>query len=81
MIQRRTFNAVLNSQSNLNLSRYARLLALAGTDILLDLPLSIFLFWSNIRVGFSPWISWADTHYDFSAVCVDTPSSVVITDN
>jgi pheromone a factor receptor len=68
MKQRRNFNALVSGQSQMNASRYARLMALAATDIALDLPLSIFLFWSNIRPGFQPWVSWSDTHYNFSLV-------------
>ena len=71
MKQRRNFNAVINGRSQMNANRYTRLMALAGTDILLDLPLSVFLLWSNIRTGFRPWVSWSDTHYDFSLVRVE----------
>jgi len=68
MKQRRNFNALVSGRSQMNASRYARLMALAATDIALDLPLSIFLFWSNIHPGFQPWVSWSDTHYNFSLV-------------
>lgn len=78
MKQRRTFNAVVNTHAHLNMSRYTRLLALAGTDILLDLPLSAYLFWSNIRGGFSPWVSWSDTHYNFSAVSIPKRNLVIV---
>jgi len=67
--QRRTFNAVLNSNSSsLNVSRYLRLVALAGSDVLFDLPLGIFFTWNNIVGGLQPWISWSDTHYDFGNI-------------
>lgn len=70
MKQRRNFNAVVNGHSQMEKSRYTRLMALAATDIVLDLPLSIFIFWSNVRSGFHPWVSWTDTHYNFSSVSV-----------
>ncbi|KAF9514394.1 hypothetical protein BS47DRAFT_1295146 [Hydnum rufescens UP504] len=69
MKQRRTFSTLLNSKSsNLNVSRYLRLMALAGTDITLDLPLSSYIAYSNLRHGLAPWVSWSDTHYNFSDV-------------
>ncbi|KAF9514397.1 hypothetical protein BS47DRAFT_1316884 [Hydnum rufescens UP504] len=69
MKQRRNFKAILQSRnSHLNLSQYVRLMALAGTDLIFDIPLSIFLLWSNVHSGLQPWISFSNTHYGFSTV-------------
>ncbi|KAJ7809993.1 pheromone B alpha 1 receptor [Mycena olivaceomarginata] len=66
---RAQFKELLSSSNNLNLNRYVRLMLLAGTDIAMTIPLSIWVLWVNARiVGISPWISWADTHSNFSRV-------------
>ncbi|PPQ91376.1 hypothetical protein CVT25_004143 [Psilocybe cyanescens] len=55
--------------SNLTSSRYLRFLYLSGSDTLCTIPLASY----NIFVAssqLSPWISWADTHADFSRVDV-----------
>ncbi|KAJ6458070.1 putative pheromone receptor [Mycena vitilis] len=60
---------LLSSNNNLNLNRYVRLMCLASTDLLFTIPLSIWVLWVNVSVvGLSPWISWADTHSNFSRV-------------
>ncbi|KAJ7822244.1 pheromone A receptor-domain-containing protein [Mycena leptocephala] len=44
-------------------------MALASTDLLLTMPMGIWVLWVNVRVvGLSPWISWDDTHSNFSRV-------------
>ena len=44
-------------------------MALAMTDILLDTPLGIYEIYSNVVAGpLQPWISWDDTHFNFSHV-------------
>ncbi|KAJ7861348.1 pheromone A receptor-domain-containing protein [Mycena leptocephala] len=54
-----------STNKNLNLSRY--------TD-LLTTPLGMWVLCVNVRVcGLSPWVSWADTHSNFSRV-VQVPS-------
>ncbi|KAJ6501198.1 pheromone B alpha 1 receptor, partial [Mycena vitilis] len=60
---------LLSSNNNLNLNRYIRLMCLASTDLLFTIPLSIWVLWVNVSVvGLSPWVSWADTHSNFSRV-------------
>jgi hypothetical protein len=55
--------------ANLNLNRYVRLMALASTDLLLTVLLASIVLYSNVAVtGLSLWISWADTHSNFSRV-------------
>ncbi|KAJ7223586.1 pheromone A receptor-domain-containing protein [Mycena pura] len=48
---------------------YLRLMALATTDIILTTPLGFFFIYLNRSAEpFAPWISWADTHFNFSRV-------------
>ncbi|KAJ7822241.1 pheromone B alpha 1 receptor [Mycena leptocephala] len=66
---RSQFKELLSANKNLNLNRYVRLMALASTDLLLTMPMGIWVLWVNVRVvGLSPWISWDDTHSNFSRV-------------
>jgi pheromone a factor receptor len=66
---RAQFKERLPTNKNLNLNRYMRLTALASTDPLLTAPLASSVLYSNGAVtGLSPWISWADTHSNFSRV-------------
>ncbi|KAJ7870721.1 pheromone A receptor-domain-containing protein [Mycena leptocephala] len=58
-----------SAHANLNLNRHLRLMALAATDVLLTVPLASFVLYPNVAItGLSPWISWADTHSNFSQV-------------
>ncbi|KAF7312246.1 Pheromone B alpha 1 receptor [Mycena indigotica] len=58
-----------SSNTNLNLNRYVRLMALASIDLLFTIPLGIWVLYTNVSVvGLSPWISWDDTHSNFSRV-------------
>ncbi|KAF8332005.1 pheromone A receptor-domain-containing protein [Cantharellus anzutake] len=66
--QRRNFSANVAYTSSMNASRYLRLIALAMTDIIFDVPLSIYVTYCNTYQGLAPWISWADTHSDFNRV-------------
>nr|AAQ96344.1 pheromone receptor Rcb2 B44 [Coprinopsis cinerea] len=64
--RRLQFNAFLNSGTSLTSGRYLRLMALATTEMMLTTPLSIFIIYLNATVSpIEPWISWADTHYDY----------------
>ncbi|KAJ7930459.1 pheromone A receptor-domain-containing protein [Mycena leptocephala] len=66
---RSQFKELLSANKNLNLNRYVRLMALASTDLLLTMLMGIWVLWVNVRVvGLSPWISWDDTHSNFSRV-------------
>ncbi|KAH7911855.1 pheromone A receptor-domain-containing protein [Hygrophoropsis aurantiaca] len=67
--RRAQFNQFLASNTSLNASRYFRLMALAMTEILCTIPLAAFMIWLNTAAQpVEPWISWADTHGDFSRV-------------
>ena len=68
--RRLEFSQFINAKnSSLTMSRYFRLMALATCEILLTTPLAIFNIWLNATLSpVGPWISWADTHYDYGRV-------------
>jgi pheromone a factor receptor len=66
--QRAMFNELLSSYSNLTSSRYVRLMCLAGTEVLLTVPLGSYSIYLNVKTGIWKWESWADTHSGFSRV-------------
>jgi pheromone a factor receptor len=50
-------------------ARYLRLSALALTDLMLSTPLAAFTIYLNtVASPISPWISWADTHFDYGRI-------------
>lgn len=59
---------LFSGYQSLNPSRYLRLLILAGTDVVLTIPLSAWVTAVSVRNGIYPWISWEDTHFGFSRV-------------
>ncbi|KAG8754733.1 a-factor receptor [Ceratobasidium sp. 428] len=61
---RRQFSKILSdSNDNLSMSRYFRLMALAGTDIAFSLPLSLYALVHGLQAEPPrPWVSWSDTH-------------------
>ena len=51
------------------MSRYFRLMALAGVELMCTTPLAIFQMALNATAQpLDPWVSWSDTHYNFSRV-------------
>ncbi|KAF9649298.1 fungal pheromone STE3G-protein-coupled receptor [Thelephora ganbajun] len=63
------FSQFMSSNSSLTMSRYFRLMALAGVELLCTTPLSVFLMVLNLTAQpLDPWVSWQDTHYNFSRV-------------
>ncbi|KAJ7215351.1 pheromone A receptor-domain-containing protein [Mycena pura] len=62
------FKEVLSMNSDLNLNTYFRLMVLASMDLLCTIPIASWALHANISGGISPWISWADTHSNFSRV-------------
>lgn len=63
------FSQFMSSNSTLTMSRYFRLMALAGVELLCTTPLSVFLMVLNATgEQVDPWISWGETHYNFSNV-------------
>lgn len=50
-------------------SRYMRLMALAVAEMLCTIPIGAYSIYINTAgVDLEPWISWSDTHYNFSFV-------------
>jgi len=62
------FSNLVSSHSNFNSNIYIRLMCLAGVETLFTVPLCSFFLYQNIKNGLFPWISWEDTHYNFSRV-------------
>ncbi|KAJ6481580.1 GPCR fungal pheromone mating factor, partial [Mycena vitilis] len=66
---RAAFASLLSGHSALTPSRYLCLSALALTDLLLTAPLAAFTIALNATATpIVPWLSWADTHFDFARV-------------
>ncbi|KAJ3917200.1 pheromone receptor [Lentinula edodes] len=67
--RRLEFAQFMSTNKTLSVGRYFRLMALAMTEMLCTIPLSIFLIWlSATHSPISPWISIANTHINFSRV-------------
>jgi len=63
------FSQFMSSNSSLTMSRYFRLMALAGIELLCTTPLAIFQIILNATAApLDPWVSWQETHYNFSRV-------------
>jgi len=63
------FSQFMSSNSSLTMSRYFRLMALAGVELLCTTPLSVFQMVLNATAQpLDPWVSWDDTHSNFSRV-------------
>jgi len=68
MKRRAEFKELLSAHNNLNSSRYFRLMALAGIELVCGIPLSSFSLYLNSQAGLRPWKGWADVHSNFSRV-------------
>jgi pheromone a factor receptor len=69
--RRKQFQDLMSRNRNLTYSRYFRLMLLAGIDLCCTVPLSIYSIYLNTVADpnpVSPWISWEETHYDYSRV-------------
>jgi len=63
------FASILAAHPSITPWRYFRLMALAMTDLLLTMPLAIFVIWLNATATpIQPWRSWNDTHFQYSRV-------------
>lgn len=67
-LRRAQFMQLMASNSSLSVSRYFRLLALALVDMMFTVPLALVTIVHGIKQGLLPWISWEDTHFNFSRV-------------
>ncbi|KAE8211288.1 hypothetical protein CF327_g4945 [Tilletia walkeri] len=71
LIRRHQFNAVLQATcSHIDRSRYLRLMAMASTEAFVSFPINLATFVNRFQYqhALNPWISWADTHYDFGNI-------------
>ena len=67
--RRAQFKELLSCSNNLNSSRYFRLMALCGIDVLFTVPLSTFFMINNLDIApLDPYISWANTHSYFGHI-------------
>ncbi|KAF9238461.1 pheromone A receptor-domain-containing protein [Melanogaster broomeanus] len=68
-IRRAQFKELLSANKNLSSSRYFRLMGLAGIEVVSTIPLGAYSIYLNATAQpIQRWISWSNTHYDFSAV-------------
>ncbi|KAI9509914.1 STE3-domain-containing protein [Russula earlei] len=51
-----------------NRGRYFRLMALSSVDMIASIPLATYMIVRNAQLGVTPWISWDDTHSNYSRV-------------
>ncbi|EJF59107.1 fungal pheromone STE3G-protein-coupled receptor, partial [Dichomitus squalens LYAD-421 SS1] len=67
--RRAQFNAYLTSNSSLTPNRYFRLMAIASFEVVCTIPISAYGLYLNLSSGpLNPWISWDDTHFNYSKV-------------
>jgi hypothetical protein len=64
----RQFREIMSSAPTLNRSRYIRLIAISAADIVGTIPLGTYYIVYNAKSGVTPWVSWADTHKNYSTV-------------
>ncbi|OJT14432.1 Pheromone B alpha 3 receptor [Trametes pubescens] len=67
-IRRAQFNQFLAASSSLTMGRYFRLMALAAVELLCTTPLAGYGLYLNASGPIAPWISFADTHFDYGRV-------------
>nr|ADO17672.1 Ste3 [Tremella mesenterica] len=76
--RRLEFNAILKqSKSALDRSHYIRLIALSSTDLIISIPLTLYLLILAATSPLEPWISWDNVHYGWSYVGL-TPASTYL---
>jgi len=64
----RQFSQIMSSNRGLNQSRYIRLMCLAMIEVLGTIPLSSFVLAYNSKMGIEKWVSWSDTHSNYSRI-------------
>lgn len=63
------FNELLSSTNSMTVNRYFRLMLLACLEMMLTIPLSAYgIYINTYGLSLAPWVSWSDTHYNFSHV-------------
>jgi pheromone a factor receptor len=69
------FKEMMSATPGLNRGFYFRLMALSSTDIFLTIPITTYFIVLDVKRGIIPWISWGDTHSNYSRV-VQVPGFV-----
>ncbi|KAJ6451997.1 pheromone A receptor-domain-containing protein [Mycena vitilis] len=60
-----------SSSSPLSISRYFRLMSLATIELVFNTPISAYgLYLTITHDQIRPWVSWANTHFDFGTIDV-----------
>ncbi|KAI6043286.1 pheromone A receptor-domain-containing protein [Pisolithus marmoratus] len=68
-LRRAQFKELLSANRNMSSSRYFRLMGLAAIEVLGTIPIGAYIIYLNVTISpIQSWISWANTHYDFSRV-------------
>lgn len=68
-MRRTQFAQFLTANPTLTANRYLRLMGLASVEILFTIPIATYGMILNITLyPIQPWISWADTHFNYSQV-------------
>ncbi|KAI6011502.1 pheromone A receptor-domain-containing protein [Pisolithus marmoratus] len=68
-LRRAQFKELLSANRNVSSSRYFRLMGLAAIEVLGTIPIGAYIIYLNVTISpIQSWISWANTHYDFSRV-------------
>lgn len=66
MRRRAQFAQYLAANSSLTANRYFRLMALAGIELLFNIPINAYGLYLNITASpIYPWLGWADAHFDW----------------
>jgi len=65
VLRRLEFNEFISSNNTITFDRYWRLMMLAMMDILITIPLSIYVIWLNVHIGLEPFINWHNIHEFF----------------
>ncbi|KAK7435127.1 a-factor receptor [Stygiomarasmius scandens] len=69
MKRRQQFSQFLSSSSGISIGRYFRLMCLAMVEIFINTPISAYgLYLNATHTKIQPWISWANTHYEFNII-------------
>ncbi len=63
--RRAEMNEFLTNNRFISFSRYFRLMGLAATEMVLTVPLSIYVIVINDKFGVFPFINEANVHFDF----------------
>ena len=63
------FAQIISSDPSMNSNRYVRFMVLAVVEMTCTLPIGIYsIYISTKGVEIGPWISWADTHFQFGYI-------------